>query len=96
MDDIRDFEQRINTALDRISQAVTSRDGAEDTSDLVETLTSENAALKAELAALQDQQDTTELVGKIRDLEAELAAQRDEVQSLYDQLAQALAPEEDV
>ena len=96
MEDIRDFEQRINTALDRISQAVSSRDGAEDTSDLLDSLTSENAALKAELAALQDQQDTTELVGKIRDLEAELAAQRDEVQSLYDQLAQALAPEEDV
>ena len=96
MEDIRDFEQRINTALDRISQGITSRDGAEDTSDLVDTLTSENAALKAELAGLQDQQETTDLVGKIRNLEAELASQRDEVQSLYDQLAQALAQEEDV
>lgn len=96
MDDIRDYESRINAALERIAMGIESRPETSSTepSEEVDRLKAEIQTLRAELDAATSGSENVLADQKIAELEAENAKQRAEVQALYDQLAAVLGQEE--
>ena len=81
MDEIKDLERRLKIALDRISEGLENQAHA----GIADSLTE---ALQSEINALSDQ--NTKLSSLLADLEKERQAETEEMQKLYDQLAQVL------
>jgi chromosome segregation ATPase len=81
MDEIKNLERRLKIALDRISEGLENHAQAGDVDSTTE-------ALQSEINALSDQ--NTKLSGLLADLEKERQEETEEMQKLYDQLAQVL------
>ncbi|MDA9990244.1 hypothetical protein N9E48_05495 [Paracoccaceae bacterium] len=81
MDEIKELERRLKIALDRISEGLENNTHAEDVDSSTE-------ALQSEINALSDQ--NAKLSGLLADLEKEHHKETEEMQKLYDQLAQVL------
>ena len=81
MDEIKELERRLKIALDRISEGLENNARESDVGSSTE-------ALQSEINALSDQ--NTQLSGLLADLEKERQAETEEMQKLYDQLAQVL------
>ena len=81
MDEIKDLERRLKIALDRISEGLENHAQAGDVDSATE-------ALQSEINALSDQ--NAKLSGLLADLEKERQEETEEMQKLYDQLAQVL------
>lgn len=92
MDDIRDYESRINAALERIAKGIEDRPetSAIEANENIDRLNTEIQTLRAELEMAQSGSESELAKQKIAELEAENAKQRAEVQALYDQLAEVL------
>lgn len=81
MDEIKELERRLKIALDRISEGLENNTNAGDVDSSTE-------ALQSEINALSDQ--NAKLSGLLADLEKEHHKETEEMQKLYDQLAQVL------
>ena len=81
MDEIKELERRLKIALDRILEGLENNAHESDVDSSTE-------ALQSEINALSDQ--NTQLSGLLADLEKERQAEAEEMQKLYDQLAQVL------
>ena len=81
MDEIRDIERRLKIALDRISEGLENYPSAV-------VMNSSTEALQSEVNALSEQ--NTKLSSLLADLEKERQDETEEMQKLYDQLAQVL------
>ena len=81
MDEIKNLERRLKIALDRISEGLENHAQAGDVDSATE-------ALQSEINALSDQ--NAKLSGLLADLEKERQEETEEMQKLYDQLAQVL------
>ena len=81
MDEIKDLERRLKIALDRISEGLENYPN-----DVI--VDSSTEALQSEINALSEQ--NTKLSGLLADLEKQRQDETEEMQKLYDQLAQVL------
>ena len=81
MDEIKELERRLKIALDRISEGLENYTHAGDVDSSAE-------ALKSEINALSDQ--NAKLSGMLADLEKERLEEMEEMQKIYDRLAQVL------
>tara|TARA_B110000116_G_C16385557_1_gene380530 strand:- start:124 stop:402 length:279 start_codon:yes stop_codon:yes gene_type:complete len=81
MDEIKELERRLKIALDRILEGLENNAHESDVDSSTE-------ALQSEINALSDQ--NTQLSGLLADLEKERQVEAEEMQKLYDQLAQVL------
>jgi uncharacterized protein YukE len=81
MDEIKELERRLKIALDRISEGLENNARESDVGSSTE-------ALQSEINALSDQ--NAQLSSLLADLEKERQAEAEEMQKLYDQLAQVL------
>jgi hypothetical protein len=81
MDEIKELERRLKIALDRISEGLENNAHAGDVDSSAQTF-------QSEIDALSDQ--NAKLSGLLADLEKERQAETEEMQKLYDQLAQVL------
>jgi len=81
MDEIKELERRLKIALDRISEGLENNARESDVGSSTE-------ALQSEINALSDQ--NAQLSSLLADLEKERQAETEEMQKLYDQLAQVL------
>ena len=81
MDEIKELERRLKIALDRISEGLENNAHAEE-------LDYSTEALQSEINALSDQ--NANLSGLLAALEKERREETEEMQKLYDQLAQVL------
>ena len=81
MDEIKNLERRLKIALDRISEGLENHSNTR-------VLDASTEALQSEINALSEQ--NTKLSSLLADLEKERQDETEEMQKLYDQLAQAL------
>ena len=81
MNEIKDLERRLKIALDRISEGLENQAHV----GIADSLTE---ALQSEINALSDQ--NAKLSSLLAELEKERQAETEEMQKLYDQLAQVL------
>ena len=81
MDEIKELERRLKIAFDRISEGLENNARESDVGSSTE-------ALQSEINALSDQ--NAQLSSLLADLEKERQAETEEMQKLYDQLAQVL------